>query len=241
MADETKDAAKDKTDAAAEIKAETDKRAQEDIAARVAAKAKARADALAIRQMEAGDVQPPNVPVAGDSALEAALKALGAEVDRIGAKLLVGFHPNNEAGIAAVAAFHPPMPNVEVPPVPPTWKGVSTEDRINFEVDRLAGLRRAINPPAVAPAQQENTADAHRAKAARDEARTPEQKKADAEAAQKVADAAAAKSIGPTKVKAKAMFITDIGAKVSKGDVITLEGAELNRRITNGEVTKDLS
>jgi hypothetical protein len=240
-ADEAKTRKQDEADAAAEIKSEADKREKEAIAARVEAKAKARAEAMDLRRREAADIQPPNVPVAGDSDLEAALKALGAEVDRIGGKMIAGTNQNHERVVAGIAAFHPPMPNAEVPPVAPTWKGVSTEDRINYEVDRLAALRRALDPPMVAPQAFENTADAHRAATVASEARTPEQKKADAEAAQRVADAAARKTVGPTQVKAKAMFISDIGLKVSKGDVVTLSGEELGRRIDNGEVTKDLS
>lgn len=85
----------------------------------------------------------------------------------------------------------------------------------------------------------ENTADSQRAQTAQNEARTPEQKKAAADAAQKASDAAAKKNL--TKVKATANFTANDGTKVKENDVVALDAAETKFRLDNHQVTKDLS
>lgn len=129
----------DVVDATAEVDAET----ALEITERAAAKAKARAEEQALRDLEAGDVVAPNIPEKGDSDLELALKALGAEVDRAVTEYVRDINP--QRGIVIRNASRPPRPNANAKKPPKTaWAGVSTEDRINYEVDRLAAVRRSV-------------------------------------------------------------------------------------------------
>lgn len=90
--------------------------------------------------------------------VEAALERLGAEFDSSGAWLLRvrGANQNHPRVSQGMLEFHPP--------VAPTLKDLSTEDRLNYETNRMAALRRALSPPIVPI--QENSADAHRARLA---------------------------------------------------------------------------
>lgn len=67
--------------------------------------------------------------------LEKALKALGEEFDRVGEQWLGEINPAHVTAVKVRAALHPPMP-----------EDLTTDQRISWEVARIAAARRLMQP-----------------------------------------------------------------------------------------------